>query len=687
MTGFLSAMGGFAKSLDASLQRNQAYAQQAKAAKEARDEDFLQAAALKRMDYANAREVARQDASLTMPGFPFIIRDPKEFEDDPSMYSRTVLKQMDTALSQFPVEQQQQILDNPMLKAAFEGHVARSMEYTTQKGAHGAHLGRYRWDPHTLESQALRNRFTDLGYELSPVSVSTNPNTKQVEVTINALTSDSTSKQYLDAQNLVNRKHGPGTWEKWVEVHRGNDLGEVVLPLDTRIYKAPAGTSALNSPAPSINRALTTHMNDADKLFVMESPKLFKYFNPKNHLSQVFTQFMRSDIGTREKQALAKYMMEIANDGDNKGQTVRSEKRDFSYHQDQLITLADAISYASGTMTVVRDGELIYENYIPEKRLDTAYLRELQTSYMQAQSLNEQFDDIQETLLAIEEGGLPGSHFPLSLSKTFTTVLGSRGEEGGEGIDGIIKGTIKAVTNLLSEKESIISDNRANGFSRNSPEGKFAFSDATLQDLQRQRQLVEFRAKEAGQTLVDYERKMEAFRQGVATEGSSASEYFNGLDTNEQLKIRQFYLAAAKTELTYKLAMAWQGGAGGRMVSDQDFKVIKNAIWGLPSGKAQAAALGLIRMSTIRPMLRSQMLVRYDQPGRNTFKILESVEPVLQAAYDNAYKNYEIELARENITPEQLDDTYNEIIDQRQLLVGGPERPALPVPNFAETQF
>ena len=53
MTGFLSAMGGFAKSLDASLQRNQAYAQQAKAAKEARDEDFLQAAALKRMDYAS----------------------------------------------------------------------------------------------------------------------------------------------------------------------------------------------------------------------------------------------------------------------------------------------------------------------------------------------------------------------------------------------------------------------------------------------------------------------------------------------------------------------------------------------------------------------------------------------------------------------------------------------------------
>ena len=86
-------------------------------------------------------------------------------------------------------------------------------------------------------------------------------------------------------------------------------------------------------------------------------------------------------------------------------------------------------------------------------------------------------------------------------------------------------------------------------------------------------------------------------------------------------------------------------------------------------------------------MLRSQMLVRYDQPGRNTFKILESVEPVLQAAYDNAYKNYEIELARENITPKQLDDTYNEIIDKRQPLRGGPERPALSVPDFATDSF
>ena len=671
MTGFLSAMGGFAKGLDASLQRNQAYAQQAKAAKEKRDEDFLDAAALKRMDYKNAREVARQDASLTMPGFPFRIRDPKEFEDDPSMYSRNVIKQIDTIVSQFPVEQQQQILDNPMFSDAFESHAAFAMEWNIDKGAHGAHLGRHRWSPHILESQAVRNKFTDLGYEQSAVSVSRNPDTKQVEVTINALTSDPTSKQYLEAQNLVNRKYGDGTWEKWVEVHRGNDLGEVVLPLDTRIYKAPAGTSALNSPAPSINRELTTRMNDADKLFVMESPKLFKYFNPKNHLSQVFTQFMRSDIGTREKQALAKYMMEIANDGDNKGQNVRSEKRDFTYHQDQLITLADAISYASGTMTVVRDGELIYENYIPEKRLDTAYLRELQTSYMQSQSLNEQFDEIQETLLAIEEGGLPGSHFPLGLSRTFTTILGSGGEDGEGGITGIIKGTLNAVTNLLSEKDDIIAANRANGFSRNSPEGKFAFSDATLQDLQRQRQLVEYRAEDAGLALQEYERKMEAFRRGVATEGSSASQYFNGLKTDQQNKIRQFYLAAAKTELTYKLAMAWQGGAGGRMVSDQDFKVIKNAIWGLPSGKAQAAALGLIRMSTIRPMLRSQMLVRYDQPGRNTFKILESVEPVLQAAYDNAYKNYEIELARENITPEQLDDTYNRVIDQRQPLRGG----------------
>ena len=32
MPAFLSAMGGFAKGLDAALQRNQAYAQQAKAA-------------------------------------------------------------------------------------------------------------------------------------------------------------------------------------------------------------------------------------------------------------------------------------------------------------------------------------------------------------------------------------------------------------------------------------------------------------------------------------------------------------------------------------------------------------------------------------------------------------------------------------------------------------------------------
>lgn len=659
MSGFLSALGGFAKSLDTTLQTNTAYAQQARAAKEAREADFLNAVALKRMDYRNAAKIEGQANTLTVPGFNYLLNDPKQFEKDNALYSRNLIKQVDARMNVLPKEQQIAIFNNPDFSVWFADTVQGAMAWKDQKGENGRILGRYRWSPDRLTSPTVRSNFAALGHTPYPKAVSIDPITGQLDVTINALTGDRNSIEYGKGRDLVNGKHGEGTWERWVEVHKANDLGEVMLPLDTRIYKAAPGTSGLNAPGTTLNRALTSNMDDTDKLMVSQNENLLKYFNPKSYLSQVLTQYLSANTGTKEKKQLAKYMMEIANDGETGN--ADPGQRTFSYYRDHLMTLAQAISYATGTMTVVRDGEMVYENKIPGKQLDPTHFRQLQESSSLAIALNDQFDDIQKILLTIEAGGLPGASVPLSLSTTLTTIFGDPGDSGGEGIDGIVSGLFKIVTGVREDRDNIFSVNRQNGYNADSPEGRFAFSDDTLKDLARQQELVKSKASDT-----EIQAQLQQYQRLLTAEGPGSQQnvlkYFTSLKPRQQDKIRQFYLAAAKTELTYKLAMAWQGGAGGRMVSDQDFKVIKNAIWGLPSGKAQAAALELVRMSTIRPMMRSQILLEFNTPGRNPFKILDKVEPALQAAYDNAYEVYLRELGKANISEQQLEDSYQKAI-------------------------
>ena len=73
MTGFLSALGGFAKGLDQSLQKNEAYAQQAKAAKEAREADLFDKRILmnEKFQFDSALKRLDDDNSYNIPGFPF----------------------------------------------------------------------------------------------------------------------------------------------------------------------------------------------------------------------------------------------------------------------------------------------------------------------------------------------------------------------------------------------------------------------------------------------------------------------------------------------------------------------------------------------------------------------------------------------------------------------------------------
>ena len=115
MPAFLSAMGGFAKSLDAALQRNQAYAQQAKAAKEKRDADYLDAVGLMREEQRIKSIYGKPEGTIsTIGNYPFNIYD-SAFKDDHGK-SIDILGQFDaglTSLKNSDPAKFNQIINNP----------------------------------------------------------------------------------------------------------------------------------------------------------------------------------------------------------------------------------------------------------------------------------------------------------------------------------------------------------------------------------------------------------------------------------------------------------------------------------------------------------------------------------------------------------------------------------------------
>ena len=649
---FFSAMEGLSKGLNASLQRHEGYAQQAKFAKDARDQGLLDKRMLMKEQYQYDSALKRlgDDNSYNIPGFPFKLSNPESFKE-PWMQSRNILKQVDAHLSRLTPEMQEQVLNNAQTSRFLQDHLSQAMEWQVIRGENQRVLGKTRWGAGTVVNDSFRKYISNLGYSVENRITAVDSETNQVEIVLNSASTDPTNPAYSFAKELVDGEFKPGTWDNWVKVNSKGGEFETRMPLPITITKKP-GTGELNSSNSTFIKDFNDRIQLEQKLVIMRDDEKFQFFDRKNVLSRWFVQYMQAGHNSQQKRDIASHMMQILSNNTNEDSTQAQGNKSFTHHRDQFLVLSDAVALATGTKTTTRDGENVIERYKPENLLSEAHQRELVSSYQSAQSLNEQFDDAINTLMEIEALDLAGASIPLAISKKITTLFGVRGEDEKRGIEGIISGATKIFNSITGNNNSILLQNSDLGVNVRDPKGRFAFSQQTMDDLKAEKGIVQASYNAARLAGLD------EYEDNLNISAEAGDEYFMGLSKKAKGTIKQFYLDALKTELTYKLAMAWQGGAGGRMVSDQDFKIIRHAIWGLPSGPAQAAAIQLVRMSSIRPMLRSHILARHNTPGKDPFEILQKLEPALQATYENAYGNFLNIIHGEGISEEDLEARY-----------------------------
>ena len=634
---FLSAVKGFAEGLDRTLSENRAYQQQALLAQQKSKTDLYNTIQVAREQYRLNKLGNQQDATITIPGFPIKINNPKAFEQNPLLYSRNILNQVDSRLAVLPESSQQQILNNRDFQNYINSYAAQAMAPQHVKGQDGKIEQTHIWGAGSLTSGPFRNYFQELGYEISP-RVRVNPTNNQLTIALNPGTLNRDNPEYTKMVELFDQTYGKGSYDILEENYKNSDMYELQVPLPITVRKDPDG-SKHNNTNKTFTRAFQ-NLSPIDVQLINNNPELFKFFDSQNPLAHLFSDYMKTSSNSSQKRELAEAMFRLMPENDITTAGQSSDNRDFKFYEHALTGLATAIAMVEGAKQVTYQGENRIEHAQNRQPLSSTHRTSLMESYNQTVALHGQFDDVQDSLFRIAEVGLPGSNVPLSLSRTMTTIFGSTGAEGEEGIDGIIIGVGKVLTGLITEKNNILEDNRSRGFTKGQSQGTFHFDNRTMDELQAEKNvlirtsehkdLIHDTTKE--NTLLEYEK--------VRSDKNKAAAYFATLSDKNKAKIQQFYLEAAKVELTYKLAMIWQGGAGGRMVSDQDFRIIRHAIWGLPSAEAQAAALEFIRMSSIRPMLRTKMLLELSGKTPNPFNTLQLIEPALQAGYTKARNEF-----------------------------------------------
>lgn len=80
--------------------------------------------------------------------------------------------------------------------------------------------------------------------------------------------------------------------------------------------------------------------------------------------------------------------------------------------------------------------------------------------------------------------------------------------------------------------------------------------------------------------------------------GEEWTNDYNNLsaDKAERVEVRKrYYRKLLAVKLTYQLAAMFQGGAGGRMISDRDFQIISEALFNAPNSEAQVHAIEMLK--------------------------------------------------------------------------------------------
>jgi len=651
MTGFLSALGGFAKGLDQSLQRNEAYAQQAKAAKEKREADYLDAVGLERVKQQIASANKTPEGFFKYPGSEYLIPENPGVKDDSRLNSQYILKYLDGVLNSLPSEQAAEIVNRPAWAAATSTHLTQGFEPRLVKGEGDKINYELHWNPVTdITNEHLLGFTRGRGFRVGDTSVpDINPDDFTFQITLDSNSMNPEHKKYRENQAHVDGLHGSGQYQKLVNKYlnsydtAGNKVSDnhtITLLTDIQQIRTP-GSGMLTGFGPSFNQ-LWHGLSTGDQVVYGQKPEVAQFFDKRNPLlSANFQDYMVNDTNTPKRNIAAGNMLSLL-ELDALGDKDPNARRGIEYIEDMYFKMADAVALGltQEKRTSSGDTTTIY----PAKTvpLDAAIRSKLLDQVNLWMGSIDQITDVQHLLVNLNQLDKPGAHFPLRLQNFFNTILGASGPDLPDDtrpkiVKGILEGIINVGRDLFERNEELKGINSGRDVSSDDNTGLKVWGQDTMDDLDAIGAHVSY-LYEKDKIAID---KFSHQYPRLNTKEEAVAYWSNELTPDERLAVQQFYLAAAKAELTYKLAMTWQGGAGGRAVSDYDFKTIRAAIWSAPSPGAQKAVLDYIKMSAVRPLLRNKILLRYDgREGINPYTILQNVESILQVAYKRAVAPY-----------------------------------------------
>jgi len=647
MTGFLSALGGFAKGLDQSLQRNEAYAQQAKAAKEAREEQFL--IDTSKMRYKQQLESGTKvpEGFSRYPGSEYLLPINVGVKDDSRLNSQYILKFWNGKLNEMSDEEAAAFVKRPAWRAATSTHLSQAFQPRVVKGEGDAIKEQIVWNPigHFTNRHLLQ--FTEQGgFRVGYANVpDINPTDNTFQISLDSNSMNPQNAEFQDNKLLVDALHGDGEYEKLVRKYRSSSDSEdhtVILQTDIKQVKIP-GTDILTGVGGSFNY-LWRGLSTKNQILYGRNPQVAQFFDKRYpFLSKAFEDYMVSENNTPSRVKAAGQMISLL-ELDEFGKQNPDLVRGIVYLTDKYLQITDAVALALTKEKRVQSGDTVTIYPANTVRLEAAIKSKLlDQKNLWTQSID-QINDVQTLLVNLNKLDKAGAHFPLKLANFFNTLFGASGprEEGDnrpKAVVGILEGIVNVIDDLIKTNDDVKAINSAAGVSSKDVTGLKVWGEKTINSLKNEGRYVESlynRNRAAIDKFTIAQEKLGTVEQAMAYWQDNSK-----ISPEERVAVQEFYLAAAKAELTYKLAMTWQGGAGGRAVSDYDFKIIRAAIWSSPSAEAQAHVLNYIKMSSIRPLLRNEILLRYDgREGINPYKILTDAEPILQVAYRRAVAPY-----------------------------------------------
>ena len=112
------------------------------------------------------------------------------------------------------------------------------------------------------------------------------------------------------------------------------------------------------------------------------------------------------------------------------------------------------------------------------------------------------------------------------------------------------------------------------------------------------------------------------------------------LTDKQQAVIDRTHKKLLMAKMTYQFAAMFQGGAGGRMISDQDFKIVFTALFRAPNTVAQESALNMLQSKLELGLFENHVRSTYGSSGKSK-KIIDKYQVIFDQKYRRSLKAYD----------------------------------------------